>query len=138
MTKLNQKINTKDKAIEEAGKLLYQKGCVEEEYVQSMKERDQMVSTYMGNFVAIPHGTDESKELVKESGISFLQIPEGIPFTEEGEIVKLIFGIAGKNNEHLELLSQIAILCSEMENVEALIEAKTYEEVEELFNDIET
>ena len=74
----------------------------------------------MGNFVAIPHGTDEAKSEVKESGIAIIQVPEGVDFGD-GNIVKLIFGIAGKGNEHLDILSNIAIVVSEEENVEEIV-----------------
>ena len=82
-----------------------------------MLEREEMTSTFMGNFVAIPHGTDDAKKQVKKSGIAIIQVPDGVDFGD-GNIVKLIFGIAGKGDEHLDILSNIAIVVSEEENVE--------------------
>ena len=80
-----------------------------------MKEREQLVSTFMGNGLAIPHGTDEAKGDVLASGLTLLQVPEGVDWN--GETVKVVVGIAGKDGEHLDLLSKIAITFSEEENV---------------------
>ena len=53
---------------------------MEKEYVEAMLERDEMLSVYMGNFIAIPHGTDEAKKYVKKSGICIVQVPDGVNF----------------------------------------------------------
>lgn len=127
---------TSEEAIRLAGSVLVKNGFVEESYIEKMIEREQSLTTYMGNFIAIPHGTEESKEEVISSGISILQIPDGVDFGN-GNIVKVVFGIAGKNNEHLDLLSQIAILCSEEENVHKLIAASSKEELINLFSEVE-
>ena len=100
-----------------------------------MKEREAIVSTYMGNFLAIPHGTDEAKSAVLNSGIVLIQAPEGIDW--DGNEVKVVVGIAGKDGEHLDLLSQIAIVFSEEENVERVINAQSAEEINAIFNEVE-
>jgi mannitol PTS system EIIA component len=89
----------------------------------------------MGNFVAIPHGTDDAKTEVKNSGLAIIQVPEGVDFGD-GNIVKLIIGIAGKGDEHLEILSNIAIVVSEEENVEKIVSASTAEEVLSFFEGV--
>jgi PTS system mannitol-specific IIA component len=99
-----------------------------------MLEREVLTTTFMGNFIAIPHGTDESKKEVLESGISILQIPEGVDFGNDN-VAKVVFGIAGKGDGHLEILSQIAILCSEVDNVEKIVAANSYEEIIQLFKE---
>lgn len=131
MIRLQQSYGTKEEAIRQAGELLVAGGCVTEEYVSSMLERNTMLSTYMGNFVAIPHGTDDSKPFVLKSGISILQVPEGLNFGEgeEEQLVMMIFGIAGKGDEHLEILQKIALYCSEIENVAKLVAAQSAEEI---------
>ena len=88
-----------------------------------MKEREQLVSTFMGNGLAIPHGTDEAKGDVLASGLTLLQIPEGVDWN--GETVKVVVGIVGKDGEHLDLLSKIAITFSEEENVDRIVNAKS-------------
>ncbi|MFB9762613.1 PTS sugar transporter subunit IIA [Ectobacillus funiculus] len=128
-------MNNKEEAIRFTGDVLVKRGYVEPSYIEKMLEREELTSTYMGNFVAIPHGTEDAKESVKESGISIVQVPGGVDFGN-GNIVKLLIGIAGKNNEHLDILSQIAIVCSEEENVEKIIHAASAEEILALFEEV--
>lgn len=130
---LNQSINTQEEAIEQAGQALVKSGAVTEGYIQAMKEREQLVSTFMGNGLAIPHGTDEAKTEVIQSGLSLIQIPEGIDW--DGETVKVVVGIAGKDGEHLDLLSKIAITFSEEENVERIVNAQSAEEIKQVFEE---
>lgn len=136
---LNQDITSKEEAIKAAGKLLVQGGYVDEEYVPSMLEREKTVSTYMGNFIAIPHGTDESKTAIKKSGISMVQIPNGVDFSndEEEKLVTVVFGIAGVGDEHLDILSQIAVYCSEIDNVVKLADANSESEIVQLLGGID-
>ena len=122
---LNQQFNTKEEAIRFCGEKLVEAGCVEPAYIEAMIERDQLLSVYMGNFIAIPHGTEEAKKLV--------QVPEGVNFgTEEDEkIATVLFGIAGVGEEHLQLVQQIALYCSDMDNVVQLADALSKEEITE-------
>lgn len=124
----------KEGAIRLVGNLLVESGAVNKDYIESMLEREKTVSTYMGNFIAIPHGTDSSKKDIYKTAISVATFPDGIDFSETSDENKVfvLFGIAGKGDEHLDLLSSIAIFCSEIENVQKLIEANTPEEVIEL------
>ena len=114
-------------AIDEAGKLLVDAGAVDGGYVGSMHDRERSVSTYMGNFLAIPHGTNEAKGLIRSSAISVVRYPEGIDWN--GNPVKFVIGIAGANDEHLELLSKIAEVFLDAEAVAALEKAGTREEI---------
>lgn len=129
--KLNQSAATKEEAVKAAGRILVDAGAVEPAYIDSMLERESVVSTFMGNGLAIPHGTDEGKVSVIESGLSLIQIPEGVDF--DGNEAKIVLGIAGKGNEHLELLQRIAIIFSEEENAEKVINASSAEEIIEIF-----
>lgn len=124
---LNQKFTSKEEAIRFAGRALVDGGYAEESYIEAMIERDKMTTTYMGNDVAIPHGTEEAKKSVLESGVIIIQVPDGVDF--DGGKTRLIFGIAGKEGGHLEILSAIAVTCSEMENVEKMATAKTVDEI---------
>ena len=82
-----------------------------------------------------------SKKSIKSTGISIIQIPGGVSFAKpedtEDKMVFVVFGIAGKDGEHLELLSKIAIFCSEQENVIKLVNAATEEEVITLLSEVE-
>lgn len=130
---LNQSISTQEEAIEKAGQLLVDSGVVKAGYVQAMKDREQIVSTFMGNALAIPHGTDEAKNEVIASGLSLLQIPEGILWN--GEEVKVVIGIAGKDGEHLDLLSQIAMTFSEEENIHKIVNAASPQAIRQVFEE---
>ncbi|QCJ40626.1 PTS mannitol transporter subunit IIA [Bacillus sp. S3] len=132
---LNAIVRSKEEAIRLTGSILVDKGYVEAAYIEKMLEREQLTSTFMGNFLAIPHGTEDSKSFVKESGISFVQVPQGVDFGA-GNIVKLLIGIAGKDNEHLDILSNIAIVCSEEENIERLVSAKSAAEILAIFEEV--
>lgn len=132
---INQSFASKEAAIEAAGNKLVEVGAVNAGYVQAMKAREAIVSTYMGNFLAIPHGTDEAKGEVIKSGITLLQAPEGIDW--DGNVVKVVVGIAGKDGDHLDLLSQIAIVFSEEENVERVINAQSADEINAIFGEVE-
>ncbi|PCF48888.1 PTS sugar transporter subunit IIA [Staphylococcus delphini] len=130
---LKQSISTQEEAIEKVGQLLVDSGVVKAGYVQAMKDREQIVSTFMGNALAIPHGTDEAKNEVIASGLSLLQIPEGLDWN--GEEVKVVIGIAGKDGEHLDLLSQIAITFSEEENVDKIVNAASPQAIRQVFEE---
>jgi len=124
---LNQRFSTKEEAIRFAGNVLVKGRYVEENYIEAMIERDNITSTFMGNDVAIPHGTEEAKKNVLKSGFTVIQVPEGVDF--DGQKVRLIFGIAGKDGTHLEILSSIAITCSDMDNIEKMVDAKSAKEL---------
>ncbi|GAB2559843.1 PTS mannitol transporter subunit IICBA [Gracilibacillus alcaliphilus] len=129
---LNQEFATKEEAIRFAGEVLVKNGYVEESYIDAMLDRENVTSTYMGNNVAIPHGTEEAKKAVLRSGFTVLQVPNGVEF--DGQEAKLIFGIAGKDNTHLDILSSIAVVCSDEENIEQMVQAKTAKELLDIIN----
>ncbi|WP_071393948.1 PTS mannitol transporter subunit IICBA [Bacillus tuaregi] len=127
---LNKQFASKEEAIRFAGQVLVDGGYVKPSYIEAMIARDQLTSTFMGNDVAIPHGTEEAKADVLKSGVTIIQVPEGVDF--DGNKVRLIFGIAGKAGGHLEILSAIAVTCSEMENVEKMATAKSVDDILEI------
>ncbi|MDQ0338720.1 PTS system mannitol-specific IIA component [Caldalkalibacillus uzonensis] len=132
---LRSSVADKTEAIRLAGNILVNQGYVEPAYVDKMFEREALTSTYMGNFVAIPHGTEDARNLVKHAGISVVQIPDGVDYGD-GHTAKILIGIAGKNDEHLAILSKIAIVCSEEENIQKIIEAAREEDILHLLNEV--
>ncbi|EJL25356.1 PTS sugar transporter subunit IIA [Brevibacillus sp. BC25] len=131
---LNAKVANKEEAIRLAGQLLVRAGHVTEAYLEKMQEREQLATTYIGSGVAIPHGTNESKAEIQSTGISIIQVPEGVDFGE-GNTAYLLVGIAAVGDEHLEVLSNIAILCSEEENVKRIVNAASAEEIITMFSE---
>ena len=77
--------------------------------------------------MAIPHGISRSEKDILRSGIVVLQYPEGISYN--GETAYLVIGIAGKNNEHLDILANIACLLDSQEYVDRLVRCRTADEV---------
>ncbi|WP_044640236.1 PTS sugar transporter subunit IIA [Risungbinella massiliensis] len=130
--KLNVQVSDKWEAIRKTGELLLEGGHIQESYIVQMIEREKLSTTYMGNGLAIPHGTNEAKKYVSSTGISLLQVPAGVDFGD-GNIAYILVGIAGVGDEHLEVLSQIAIFCSDEENVKRLAHANTKEEILKMF-----
>ncbi|TFD03368.1 PTS mannitol transporter subunit IIA [Cryobacterium sandaracinum] len=125
---------TKLDAIREAGALLVTAGAVREDYVDSMFDREASVSTYMGNFLAIPHGTNDAKESIVRSALSLVRYAE--PIDWNGQQVRFAVGIAGLNNEHLEILQKIAIVFSDEDEVQKLIDAVTAEDIFMLLEEV--
>lgn len=121
---------TKEEAIKQAGRLLVESGYVTEDYVKGMFEREEVFNTYIGNGVAIPHGVNRSKEEIKKSGIVILQSKEGIEYGEER--AHLVIGIAGIGEEHLSILSSIAITVQDEANVTKAVQSNSVDEVYEL------
>jgi PTS system mannitol-specific IIA component len=123
---------SKDEAIKEAGQILVDAGAVTAAYVDAMYEREKSVSTYMGNFLAIPHGTNEAKDAIKASALSVVRYDT--PIDWDGNEVRFAVGIAGLNNGHLEILGKIAVIFSDMDEVDKMIAAGSADEVYELLN----
>lgn len=129
--KLNQPSVSKEEAIRAAGELLVAQGCVDPSYVDAMLERERFTTTYMGMGIAIPHGTSTAKGTVKKTGIVLVQYPDGVDFGEEK--AQLVFGIAGIEDEHLELLANI---CGMLENQAAIEKMKTTDDSEWILNQL--
>ena len=103
----------KNEAIRQVAALLAENGKVAPEYVEGMFAREAQENTYLGNGVAIPHGTPQSRHLIKETAIAVLQVPGGIDWEDgEGEPAYLIVGIAASDNEHLAVLKRLSTVGS--------------------------
>lgn len=114
-------------AINEAGQLLVAAGAVEPAYVDAMHERESSVSTYMGNGLAIPHGTNEAKDAIRRTGLSFVRYSE--PVDWNGKPAEFVVGIAGAGKDHMALLTKIAQVFLKADEVDRLRRAQTAEDV---------
>ncbi|MEX7471889.1 PTS mannitol transporter subunit IICBA [Mycobacterium adipatum] len=124
--------STAAQAIDEAGALLVAAGAVEPSYVGAMHEREGSVSTYMGNGLAIPHGTNEAKTAIRRTGISFVRYPQ--PIDWNGKPAEFVVGIAGAGNDHMALLTRIAHVFLDKDRVAQLRAATTAEEIQAVLN----
>lgn len=120
----------RDDAIRQAGEALLAAGAIDASYIDAMLERENSVSTYVGEGVAIPHGTLAGKDAVKSDALVLLRFPDGVDW--DGNPVSVAIGIAAKGNGHIALLSQLATVLLEPEKAEALRNATTTEQVYEL------
>ncbi|MEZ5097542.1 MAG: PTS sugar transporter subunit IIA [Nocardioides sp.] len=109
---------SRDEAITEAGELLVAAGAVEPAYVDAMHDREASVSTYMGNLLAIPHGTNDAKASIRTTGLSFVRYPGGVDWN--GHPVKFVLGIASAGDDHLAMLGKIAEVFMDADRVAAL------------------
>jgi PTS system mannitol-specific IIA component len=125
---------TSSEAVDEAGRILVATGAVTADYPRYMHERENLVSTYMGNFLAIPHGTNDGKDTVLASALSFVRYDN--PIDWGGNPVRFVVGIAGKDGGHMEVLSSIALIFSDEEQVDRLLVAETPEDVFALLGDV--
>ncbi len=125
--------NAADKAdaIRKAGELLVNSNCVMPEYIDGMLAREQSMSTSLGNGVAIPHGIYENREHILQTGISVLQLTEGIVWDEEddGQKVFLVIGIAASSDEHVGVLSNLAEVVDDEESLAELLKTDNPEVV---------
>ena len=111
---------SKADAIRQAGELLVNSGCVEAGYVEGMLAREDTMSTYLGNGVSIPHGQYENRAQILKTGISVLQLPDGIEW-EDGEKAHLVIGIAASSDDHVGVLANLAEVIEDEETTERLI-----------------
>jgi len=103
----------RDSAIDLVGAILVAQGCATPGYVAQMREREQIISTYLGNGIALPHGTNEAKTLVLRTGLAVAQFPEGVLWGEERAY--LVIGLAATSEEHLGVLARLGTILGDEE-----------------------
>ena len=126
----------RDAAITEAGRLLVASGAVDEAYVDAMHERETSVSTFMGNGLAIPHGTNQAKDSIRSSALSVVKYPEGLDWN--GKSVTWVIGIAGAGDDHLTVLQALAGAFTDDAQIAALDAAQTPDDVLAVLGDVST
>lgn len=127
---LGQQATSKEQAIRFAGEQLVKGGYVQPEYVEAMLDREQLTSTYLGESIAVPHGTIEAKDRVLKTGIVFCQYPAGIHWgEEEDDSARLVIGIAARNNEHINVITKLTTALDEDGVIERLANTTSVEEV---------
>ncbi|MDU1070078.1 PTS sugar transporter subunit IIA [Clostridium sp.] len=119
---VNCKADSKEEVIRRIGKMLVDSGYVKDDYIDGMLKREETFATNIGNEIAIPHGIEDAKKQVKKSGIAVMAFPDGVIWNDD-EKVRLVIGIAGVGDEHLEILGNIAENFSTIEEVDKLIDS---------------
>ncbi len=127
---LGRTASNKEEAIRFAGEQLVKGGYVQPEYVDAMLEREKLTPTYLGESIAVPHGTVEAKDRVLKTGVVFCQYPEGVRFgEEEDDIARLVIGIAARNNEHIQVITSLTNALDDETVIERLANTSSVEEV---------
>jgi mannitol/fructose-specific phosphotransferase system IIA component len=125
--RLAQHADDKWDALRQSGALLEEIGAVDEGYAEAILERERSISTYMGEGVSIPHGTDQARALVRRTALGFLQYPDGVDW--DGETVYLCIPIAASGDEHVGVLSALAEVLVEPDSAAALRAATDVDDV---------
>lgn len=112
---------------------LTSKGFVADGYIDGMINREKQNSTFLGNGIAIPHGTTDTRDLVKQTGITVHHFPQGVQWGDNNTVYVAI-GIAAKSDEHLEILKQLTKVLSDEGIEECLRLAKTKDEIIAILN----
>ena len=133
--RLGETTDGRDGAIRRCGEVLVEIGAVEPGYIDAMLAREQSISTYVGEGVAIPHGTLAGKELVSRDALAVLRFPETVDW--DGEPVTLCVAIAAKGDGHVELLAALAEVLLDEDQARELREATDPETVIRLLGSIQ-
>ena len=118
-----------------AGNLLLENGYIEKEYIDSMLEKleTQSFATYIGNGVAIPHGMSDGSKYVTNTGISVIQVPEGVDWNEEKAYI--VVGIAANSDDHMNVLASLADAIEDVEDAKKLWSETSVEKIYELLSE---
>jgi PTS system mannitol-specific IIA component len=125
--RLAQHASDRDDAIRRCGQLLVEIGAVDPVYVDAMVARERSISTYIGEGVAIPHGTMVAKDAVHRDALAVLQFPDGVDW--DGHTVIVCVAIAARGNGHTQILSELAEVLLEPDQALALRSATSPDEV---------
>ncbi|HHF3072759.1 TPA: fused PTS fructose transporter subunit IIA/HPr protein [Vibrio diabolicus] len=125
---LSQSATDKFEAIKSIAHSLTDKGLVEQGYVEGMLNRENQNSTFLGNGIAIPHGTTDTRSMVKTTGVAVHHFPQGVDWGD-GNTVFVAIGIAAKSDEHLGILKQLTKVLGADGVEERLRNAKNEDEI---------
>ncbi|WP_085343696.1 fused PTS fructose transporter subunit IIA/HPr protein [Vibrio sp. ArtGut-C1] len=125
---LSQSATDKFAAIKNIAQSLTDKGLVEHGYVEGMLNRENQNSTFLGNGIAIPHGTTDTRSMVKTTGVAVHHFPQGVDWGD-GNTVFVAIGIAAKSDEHLGILKQLTKVLGADGVEERLRNAKNEDEI---------
>ncbi len=117
----------KEEAIDRVGGLLVEHGYVTPDYIAAMRDREAIISTYLGNGIALPHGTSEAQGTILRTGIAVVQYPSGVPWGDEP--ARLVIGLAATSGEHIGILSRLAGILDDAELCDRLARSEDPAEI---------
>ena len=124
---IDNSVTTKEDALIKINQKFVEGGYTTEKYLDGMKEKESEFHTNMGNGLAIPHGSYDYKSEILNTGLVVIVNKNGITWNDEK--VYLVIGIAGKGDEHLEILSKIATEFDTEEKVKEIVELADKEKI---------
>ncbi|ELY5878495.1 fused PTS fructose transporter subunit IIA/HPr protein [Cronobacter sakazakii] len=124
-------VGDKEAAIRQVADALVKAGNVSAGYVDGMLAREKQTSTFLGNGIAIPHGTTDTRDQVLKTGVQVFQFPQGVAWGDD-QVAYVAIGIAASSDEHLGLLRQLTHVLSDDAIAEQLKTATTVEELRAL------
>ena len=128
--RLGRTASSREEAVRLSGSILVELGAVEPEYVAAMWEREQILSSYVGESTAIPHGTNESRKYVNFAQLSFVRFASSVDW--EGDDVRLVIGIASANDDHVETLGTLAEVLMDPDGRDVLMNTPDADDIVEL------
>lgn len=117
----------KNDALAQCGALLVEIGAATQEYADALFDREQQVSTFLGEGVAIPHGTNEARVHIRRTALGFLQFPEGVDW--DGNTVNVCIPIASNSDEHVDILGALADVLMDPQSAKKLRTSGSVDEV---------
>lgn len=132
--RLSERAGVRDDAIRRCGETLVEIGAVDPTYVEAMLARERSISTYVGEGVAIPHGTLAGKDAVHHDALAVLRFPEGVDW--DGNPVVVCVAIAARGDGHTEILSELAQILLDPDRARALREATSPDDVLDLLSPV--
>ena len=120
LVRVGARAHSKDDALQQVAALLAEGGNIDPSYLEGMRVRETQANTYLGNGIAIPHGTPDSRHLIRKTGIAVLQLPQGVQWGADGEQVHLVVGIAAASDEHLDILRRLTRVLGDEDGVRRL------------------
>ncbi|CAL4325661.1 PTS system mannitol-specific EIICBA component [Buchnera aphidicola (Eriosoma grossulariae)] len=131
---IGQKASSKIEVIKFIGSQLIKQGYVNSEYVDAMLEREKISPTWIGQSIALPHGTLKSKDSILRTGMIFCQYPQGIVFGDNIEdVAYIVIGIAAKNNEHMQLVNNITNILDDEKIIKKLSHTNKIKDILNIF-----
>lgn len=118
--------NNKAQVLSMVGDTFNKQGYVTQDCVAFLVERENTVSTFVGNGIVLPHLPASAKNIIAKTGIEIFQFPEGVIW-DRTNIMFIAIGIIAKKHEHIDVLKEVALIFSNdvIAGTLALISTKT-------------
>lgn len=136
---LDLEAKSKEEALAALTELLYKSGVLADRdgFMKDVLGREEVSTTGIGNGIAIPHGKSAN---VSETSVAVAKLKNEVEWESvDDKPVKFIVLLAVNENDrtgvHVKLLSQMARKLASEETCKRLLEAKSEEEIVDIFSE---